>query len=160
MRALVPMVALVLLLVWLQQPSGQQVRTVDPAPDVSYAMTAAPYRLVAPRGLPSEWRATSSQVAAPAGEGHSPVTLDIGYLTPAGKYARFVVSDLPVDGAVDAAVPGSVRDGSATVAGADWARYRTPKGEVLLVRKVGPATAVLTGNAGMDEFGVLAGSLR
>ena len=158
--SLLPVLAVLVLVVWWQRGEARPVATVDPGPDVAYAQRAAPVRLPGPGPLPDGWRATSSRVDAPSGEGRSPVTLDIGYLTAGERFARLVVSDAPVASVLRERVPESSRDGTAAVGAASWDRYRTARGEVALVTRVGPATVLVTGDAPPDDLARLAASVR
>ena len=158
--SLVPVLLVVLLVVWWQRGTASPVPVVDPRPDVSYAQRAAPVPLPGPGALPAGWRATSSRVDAPSGEGRSPVTLEVGYLTAGDRFARLVVSDSAVATVLRERVPGATADGSAAVAGARWERYRTPRGETVLVRRVGAATVLVSGDAPAADLAVLAASVR
>ena len=158
--SLLPVLALLVLVVWWQRGESRPVPSVDPAPDVAYAQRAAPVRLPAPGPLPPGWRATSSRVDAPAGEGRSPVTLEIGYLTAGERFARLVVSDATVATVLRERVPGATRDGTAAVGAASWERWRTARGEPVLVTRLGPATVAVTGDAPADDLARLAGSVR
>jgi uncharacterized protein DUF4245 len=158
--SLLPVLAVLLFVVWWQQGEARPVPTVDPGPDVAYAQRAAPVRLPGPGPLPAGWRATSSRVDAPSGVGRSPVTLDIGYLTSADRFARLVVSDQSAATVLRERVPGATRDGSAAIGAASWDRYRTGRGEAALVTRVGAATVLVTGDAPADDLARLAGSVR
>jgi hypothetical protein len=157
LRALLPSLVAVVLLVWWQRGDAQPVPTVDPGPDIAYAKRISPTPLPAPGSLPDGWRATSSRVDAPSGEGRSPVTLSIGYLTPAERFAQLVVSDRPVGRVVQDAVPGATEDGAGP---AGFERYRTARGEPALVSQRGVVTILVTGDAPIEDLVRLAESLR
>jgi cytoskeletal protein RodZ len=158
--ALVPVLLVLVFLVWWQRGEARPVQTVDPRPDVSYAHRVAPVPLPGPGPLPAGWRATSSRVDTPSGEGRSPVTLDLGYLTAGDRFARLVVSDAAMPTVLQERVPGATADGSTAVGSARWERYRTPRGETVLVRRVGAATVLVTGDAPDSDLAVLAASVR
>ena len=160
MAALLPLVAVIVLLVLWQRGQPQPVATVDPAADVAYARRVSPVPLPAPTGLPAGWRATSSRVEAPSPTGRGPVTLAIGYLTPAGGFAQVVVSDQGVEAVLRQWAAGAVRDGTAPVGAASWERYRATRDEVVLVSRVGRATVLVTGDASGADLALLAGSVR
>jgi hypothetical protein len=157
LRSLVPLVALVLFAVWLWWPdTGSRVQVVDPGEVLRAAGRFAPYHVVSPHGLPSGWRPTSSRLDQPTS---AVVTVEIGYLSPGERYARYVQSNLRTDDLVGVQVPGATPVGSLAVAGQPWRRYRTARGETALVLP-GPATLLVTGSAGLDELTTLAASLR
>lgn len=158
LRALVPMLVVVLFLVWWQRGDSQPVPTVDAAPEIAYAKRISPTPLPAPGALPDGWRPTSARVDAPSGEGRSPVTLSIGYLTPAERFAQVVISDRPAGRVLQEAVPGSSAEEGTGPAG--FSRYRTPRGESALVAQRGPVTILVTGDAPMEDLTLLAQSVR
>ena len=157
LRALLPSLAVVVFLVWWQRGDARPVPTVDPAPDIAYAKRISPTPLPAPGSLPDGWRATSSRVDAPSGEGRSPVTLSIGYLTPADRFAQLVVSDRPVGRVLQDSAPGATEDGAGP---AGFERYRTARGEPALVSQRGVVTILVTGDAPVEDLVRLAESLR
>ena len=158
LRSLVPLVALVLLAVWLWWPdAGSRVHVIDPGEDLRGASRIAPYQVVSPQGLASGWRPTSSRLDHPTS---AVVTLEVGYLSPGEKYARYVQSNLRTDDLLGAQIAGATPDGTLAVEGQPWRRYRTDRGETALVLP-GPVTTLLvTGSAGLDELSALAASLR
>jgi hypothetical protein len=155
--SLVPVLVLILLLVWWQRGDARPVPTVDPAPDIAYAKRISPTPLPVPGSLPAGWRPTSSRVEAPSGEGRSPVTLSIGYLTPGERFAQLVISDRPVGRVIQDAAPGATADG---VAPAGFDRYRTARGEPALVSQRGVVTILVTGDAAIEDLVRLATSVR
>jgi hypothetical protein len=158
--SLVPLLVVVVLLVLWQKGSPSPVTSVDPRPDVTYANRVSPVPLPAPGRLPGDWRATSSSVDAPAGEKRSPVTLRIGYLTGANKFAEVVIGDRPVGTLVTSTEPGSTADGTVQVGSARWQAYRTQRGEQVLATTMGEAGVLVTGDASGTDLAVLAASVR
>ena len=157
LRALAPSLVVVLLLVWWQRGDAQPVATVDPGPEIAYAQRISPTPLPAPGALPDGWRATSVRVDAPSGEGRSPVTLSVGYLTPADRFAQVVVSDRPAGRVLQDAAPGSTAAGPGP---AGFTRYRTGRGETVLVAERGPVTVLVTGDAPDEDLTRLAQTVR
>jgi hypothetical protein len=156
-RSLVPLVILVVLAVWVLWPRvGSTVREVDPSGDLRDAGRLGLFTVLAPSGLPSGWRATSSKLDRPAAR---QVTIRIGYLTPAERYARYVQSNVDSGALLSAEIPGATRDGSVRVGGRSWDRYRADRGELAYVLP-GAATLLVTGSADAGELSVLASSLR
>jgi hypothetical protein len=95
-RSLLPLVVICLLIVaWtaFRQGGDVGVRTVDPSSAVSVAAARAGYVVLAPAGLDEGYRPTSARTDAGNAREGDPVTLEIGYLTPSGEFAGFVVSD-------------------------------------------------------------------
>ncbi|MFL6130084.1 MAG: DUF4245 family protein [Mycobacteriales bacterium] len=157
LRALVPSLLVVLFLVWWQRGDSQPVPTVDPGPEIAYAKRISPTPLPAPGPLPAGWRATSSRVDAPAGEGRSPVTLSIGYLTAADRFAQLVISDRPVGRVIQDAAPGATEEGT----GPDgFDRYRTGRGEPALVARRAAVTILVTGDAAVEDLVRLAAAVH
>ena len=159
LRALVPSVIVVILLVLWQRGEARPVPTVDPNPEIAYAKRISPTPLPVPGSLPDGWRATSARVDTPSGEGRPPVTLTVGYLTPAERFAQVVVSDRPAGRVLQEAVPGSSEDPGAT-GPAGFTRSRTERGETVLVAQRGVVTVLVTGDASIEDLALLAGSVR
>jgi hypothetical protein len=157
LRALLPTLVVVVFLVWWQRGDARPVPTVDPAPEIAYAKRISPTPLPTPGPLPGGWRATSARVDAPSGEGRSPVTLSIGYLTPVDRFAQLVVSDRPVGRVIQDSAPGATVDGAGP---ADFERYRTARGEPALVSRRGLVTILVTGDAPIEHLVQLAMSVR
>jgi hypothetical protein len=160
LRALVPGVLLLLLIVWWQRGEPTPVQTVDAAAEISYAQRVSPVPLPAPAGLPADWRPTSARVEAPAGEKKPPVTLTIGYLTPAGKYAQVTIGDRDAAILRREVTPGAVPDGTVRVGEATWERSKAERDEPVLAGTVGKAGVVVTGDASPEDLARLASSVR
>lgn len=166
LRALVPLVLLVLLGVLFAWPRGEdntKVTEIDPAPAIAQAQERAPYDLLAPPAsgpgaLGEGWRATSTRIDAGASSA-DPFAFRIGYVTPGGEYAMFLESnDSPA--AVLAVVGPTRGSGSETIEGQTWASTQTSaRGETVLTRTVGDVTVVVTGSATLSELSQLAAAL-
>lgn len=157
LRSLVPLVVLVVLAVWVMWPhAGSRVHLVDPSGDLRDARQIGLFTVQSPRGLSAGWQPTSSELDQPTAE---VLTIQIGYLTPAQQYARYVQSNVRTDSLLDGQIAGATADGSVLVDGRTWQRYRTAKGELALVLP-GKVTLLVTGSAGLDELTVLAASVR
>jgi hypothetical protein len=159
-RALIPLLVIVGLVVLLNRPSGQGsdgVHVIDPGPAITAARQQACFAVLAPSGLSARWRATSTELL-PAGPSEA-ASFRIGYVSPAGQYAElFQSADAP--DAVAAHYGPLVADGSASVGGVGWQRYRTSSGRPLLRHTTGTVTVIVTGSASQAELVELAGSLR
>ena len=156
--SLVPLLALIVIFVVIFQPGKQPTNTVNPQPDFSYATHQMRAPVPAPHGLSGKWRPTSSDLSQPDRQGR--VKLEVGYITPQNQFAELVESNRPVADLVRNTVPGSTRQGSVTVGGTDWARYKTSRGEIALAAPHGRVSVVVTGSAKLTELQTLAASLR
>jgi len=162
-RSLVPLVVICLLLVaWqaFRASNEETVRTVDPTATVRLAVERAGYEVPAPAGLPEEYRTTSARTDAGFADEGAPVTLEIGYLTPSGEFAGFIVSDDAGAGPVRAALEGATDEGTVDVDGDPWTRLTTERGETALTREAGEVVLVVTGSAPDDELREVAAAVR
>ena len=162
-RSLAPLVLLCLVIVGftaLRQQPEERVQTVDPTSSVHLAAARASYPLQAPTGLDRRYLPTSARTNAGNATAGQPVTLEIGYLTPARKYAGFVESDDPGALPVRDVLSGATPHGSVDIAGAPWTRSTTSRGETALSRTVGRVTLLVTGSASDQELTAVVASLR
>ena len=162
-RSLLPLVVIILLVVgWnaFRQDGVDPVRTVDPSSTVQLAASRASYALVVPTGLPTGYRATSARSDAGNAQQGDPVTLQIGYVTPAQEFAGFVESDDPRADALTAVLGGARERGSVDLGGTTWTRSTTHRGETALSLRSGPLTVVVSGSAGEKELEAVASSVR
>jgi hypothetical protein len=163
LRSLLPLVVICLLLVGWQafRSSGDVgVRTVDPSSSVQLAAARASYELVVPTDLDEEYRPTSARTDAGAAEDGDPVTLEIGYLTPAEEFAGFVVSDDRDADPLADVLDGAEEQGTVELGGERWTRSRTDDGETALSREAGDATVLVAGSAPDDELEAVAASVE
>jgi hypothetical protein len=160
--SLLPLTVLILVMVWwtqLRQPD-QAVRPVEINGSEFLASQRASYPLLVPQGLSAGWQPTSVRTdAGAATEPGDPVTLQIGWFTPEGEYAGFVVSDDARVQALTDVLDHATAAGTAQVDGVPWQRLTTGRGETALTRTEGPATLLVTGSASEQELETLAGSL-
>ena len=163
LRSMLPLVLICLAIVWwtnLRQKDDVGVRTVDPTSTVQLAAARASYPLLVPTGLGEDYLVTSARTdAGNAGEG-DPVTLEIGFLTPAEEYAGFVVSDDPRADPLAAVLAGADERGAVDVDGQMWTRSTTKSDETALVREDGGVTIAVTGSASDEELEAVAASVR
>ncbi|MFQ1000341.1 DUF4245 domain-containing protein [Modestobacter sp. SSW1-42] len=163
LRSLGPLVLICLVLVAfpaLRASRSDPVREVDTTSSERTAAELASYPLLVPRGLSDGWRPTSVRTNAGSASAGDPVTLQIGWFTPGEEYAAYVVSDDPRDPALDDVLAGATDAGTADIDGQTWQRRTTARGETALTRDDEGATLLVTGSAGDDELGTLAGSLE
>ena len=162
-RSLLPLVLGCLLIVGitaLRQNPEDPVREVDPSTAERAVAQVASYQLLVPRGLSDDWRPTSVRTNAGQASAGDPVSLQIGWLTPAEEFAQYVVSDDAEATALTDVLEDATSDGTQQVAGQSWQRLTTQRGETALTRTDGTATLVVTGSASDDELETLAGSLQ
>jgi len=161
-RSLLPLTVIMLVLVGvtaLRQNPEDPVRVVDPGPSIALAAERAGYPLLVPQGLPAEWRTTSVRTDAVNGAPGDPVTLEIGWLTPAEEYAGFVISDGEDVDPLDDVLDDATDDGTAQIGGRTWDRRTTERGETALTRTEGEATLLVTGSASDTELETLAAAV-
>lgn len=163
LRSLGPLVLLCLLIVGyanLRQKPEERVQTVDPAGAVQLAAARASYRVQAPAGLDPHYLSTSARTNAGNATPGKPVTLEIGYLTPARKYAGLVESDDPAAPPVHAVLDGATPHGTVTIAGTPWTRSTTTRGETALSSVTRGVTLLVSGSANEPELVAVAAALR
>ncbi len=161
-RSLLPVVVVCLLLVGWQAfraSSEETVRTVDPTSTVRLAAERADYAVVAPAGLPDDYRTTSARTDAGFAEEGAPVTLEIGYLTPSEEFAGFVVSDDDRAEPVRSVLEGATDDGTVEIDGERWTQLTTERGETALTRQNGDVVLVVSGSAPDDELRAVAAAV-
>jgi hypothetical protein len=161
-RSLLPLTVLMLVIVWvtgIRQNPEDPVRDVDPGPSIALAAERAGYPLLVPQELPAEWRTTSVRTDAVDGAAGDPVTLEIGWFTPAEQYAGFVISDGEDVDALDDVLDDATEDGTTQLGGVTWDRRTTERGETALTRTEGPATLLVTGSASDEELETLAAAV-
>ena len=162
-RSLLPLVLGCLLVVGitaLRQNPDDPVREVDTTSAERAVSELAGYPLLVPRGLSADWRPTSVRTNAGSASAGDPVTLQIGWYTPAEEFAEYVVSDDAEAAALTDVLDDATEDGTQQVGGDTWQRLTTERGETALTRTDGTATLVVTGSASDDELATLAGSLQ
>jgi hypothetical protein len=162
-RSMLPLVVICLLLVgWaaFRQNPDDPVIEVDPTSSVRTAAERADYQLLAPAGLPDGYRPTSARTNAGSAEPGDPVTLEIGWFTPAEEFAGFVISDDAHAAALRTVLDGAEEKGTESIGGRSWTRESTAKGETALVLDTGEATVLVFGSAPDDELTEIAASVR
>ncbi|MGY1825623.1 MULTISPECIES: DUF4245 domain-containing protein [unclassified Blastococcus] len=154
LRSLLPLVVVCLLVVGWQafrNNPDDPIREVDPTSTLRLAEARAVYPLLIP-ALDEGYRPTSIRTDAGTAPEGSPVTVQLGYVTPAGAYAGYVVTDDADAEAVDAVLSGATEDGAVQIDGEEWVRSTTQRGETALSRVADGVTLVVTGSAADDEL--------
>jgi Protein of unknown function (DUF4245) len=162
-RSLLPLVLGCLLIVGftaLKQNPEDPVHEVETDSAERAAAELAGYQLLVPRGLSDQWRPTSVRTNAGQALAGDPITLQIGFYTPAEAFAQYVVSDDQAADALTRVLDRATEDGSEQVDGEAWQRLTTERGETALTRTEGTATLLVTGSASDDELTTLAAALQ
>ena len=162
-RSLLPLVLIcVALVAWssFRQSSVDPVTEVDPSSSIRVSAERADYQVLAPVGLPDGYRPTSARTTASEAEDGEPVTLEIGYSTPAAEFAGFVVSDDADADPLRAVLDGAEGDEELTIAGERWTRTTTARGETALTREAGEATVLVFGSAPDEELTRVAAAVQ
>ncbi|MGZ4538421.1 MAG: DUF4245 domain-containing protein [Blastococcus sp.] len=162
-RSLLPLVVICLIIVgWttLRQGPDERVQTVDPSTTVQLAAARASYPVQAPSGLAKDFLPTSARTNAGNVTNGGPVTLEIGYLTPAKQFAGFTESDDPGAQPVHDVLDGATPHGTTDIGGVQWTRSTTERGETAFSRTVGGVTLVVSGSASDKELTTVAASVR
>lgn len=160
MWSLVPIVLLVLGFVYFCGPRDDQATTIDPAEQIKGAQQVVDYPLVAPDGLGQDWSARSATLLR---DDDKVTGLSIGYVTPADKMARFVVSSGSRDDVLASAL-GDDRvvtdpDGEPRALGElSWVPVATYSGRALVAEGDG-FVAVVSGTSSYGELYELAGAV-
>ncbi|MEU3453910.1 DUF4245 domain-containing protein [Micromonospora sp. NPDC006766] len=136
--------------------NGEQPTTVDPASAVELARSEGAFPVSQPDGLGSDWRTVSARYRAEEGG----ATLRIGYLTPQGRGAQLVESNVPADKLLPAELAGGQPQGPADLPGGTWQQYTARSNEHALVLLEANRTVIVIGDAREDELRQLATALR
>lgn len=151
-------VLVALFFLFSEQGGPEPMKVIDYTGTLEQAREQAPYRVLAPEGLPAEWRATSARVESPA---PGVTTWHVGFVTPQDEYAGLEQSDGPSADFVEEQTTGAQRVGSLEVAGTSWETWAGgSRDRRALVRRMGEVTVVVTGSASYAELAELAGALR
>ncbi|MCH0540139.1 DUF4245 domain-containing protein [Streptomyces sp. MUM 203J] len=135
---------------------------VDPIQPVDYsvelvtAQRAAPYPVVAPEGLPEDWRATSVSYRRTADN-----AWHLGYLTPEREYVAVEQATAAEAEKYIARVTrgASATDGRERIADREWERWEGEKYDALVLRDE-KATTVVMGTASFERLTEMAKALR
>ncbi|MDT0320997.1 DUF4245 domain-containing protein [Streptomyces millisiae] len=140
--------------------------SIDPVREVEYDVAAstaarvAPYELLAPEGLPEDWRATSVRYEP---QGEFGATWRLGMMNPEDEYVALAQSDAVVGGPEPflASVTQNAEDTGETVsaAGRDWARYEGDRYDALVLQEP-EVTTVVFGTAATDRLVAFAEALE
>ena len=157
-RSLLVVLVLVLIVVALNiQPEPEnEVRRFDYSVALEQARASAPYDVLAPVGLPSDWRATSARTRSNG----DLITWHIGFVTPEDNYAAVEQSDGDPENVLAELVGGGDAAGRVRIDGAMWRRIEGGEhADRALVLDAEPVTTVVLGGASWRELRTLAAAL-
>ncbi|HEU5355719.1 MAG TPA: DUF4245 domain-containing protein [Actinocrinis sp.] len=146
--------------------AGNPVHPVDAAAyqaTLSAARAAEPFPVLAPTGLPANWKLTSAYYN-PAGSG--PAEWHLGYLTPSGGYASLEQTSESFTGYLSDQHSNASQDSAVQIAGATpstWQRYTgtAPAGlRTLLYGQNAKSTVIVAGSAPLADLETLAAALH
>ncbi|MFC0508038.1 DUF4245 domain-containing protein [Micromonospora costi] len=136
---------------------GDQANAVDPAPAIEQAQAANAFPVSQPAGLGDDWRTVSARYQTVDGGAN----LRLGYLTPEGRGAQLVQSNLPAERLLPSELTDQAQpQGQTDLAGRNWQRYTARANEQALVLLEPGRTVIVVGDARESELRQLAGSLR
>ncbi|MDB1086920.1 DUF4245 domain-containing protein [Streptomyces sp. ACA25] len=137
--------------------SQDPVKPVEYQVEANLAARAAPYGLLAPEGLPPEWRATSVRYQP---QGEHGATWRLGFMDPENEYAALAQADGAPGPFVDALTHGAEDTGETLrIDGREWTRYEGAKYDALVLAEPEVTTLVL-GTAPVDRLEQLAAALE
>ncbi|MCK8681607.1 DUF4245 domain-containing protein [Streptomyces lichenis] len=135
--------------------NADPIKPVDYGVELVTAQRAAPYPVLSPKGLPTDWRPTSVSYERRSGD-----AWHLGYLTPEREYVAVEQSTSAPVTYIDEVTHGARDTGAAReVAGRGWQRYEGPKYDALVLREKG-VTTVVTGTADEKRLAEMATALR
>ncbi|WFE63961.1 DUF4245 domain-containing protein [Micromonospora sp. WMMD714] len=136
---------------------GEQPTVVDAGPAYEQARAANAFPVTEPSGLGSGWRTVSASFRT-VDDG---ANLRVGYLTPEGRGAQLVQSNVPPERLLPAELTAAGQpQGPADLGGASWQRYTGRGNEQALVLLEPNRTVIVVGDARDNELRELAGALR
>jgi hypothetical protein len=156
---LVPLAVITVLFTRL--PRDHPVKVVDWRPVLATAREQAPYPVLAPTNLPSEWRATSVtwvKTGDPYVGGQRSVRnfWQLGFLSPDEVYIAVAQGDLKAEDMVTEQTRIGAADGQSTVNGQTWQRRVSPDDRTRSLVRVQPTvTTVVVGDTsytGLEAF--------
>lgn len=160
--ALSCLLAAAVVVVAVPMPHAAEPVTISYRGDLATLARLAPYRAVAPAGLPGSWQPVSSGLAVGGANGAGTVTWQLGYLTPGG----FLASLEETNASAAAFIRRMTNDGTALaparLAGRTWSVAATPsRGQrSMYYTTAAGRTVVVTGNATWAQLRELAASLH
>ncbi|MEU0528193.1 DUF4245 domain-containing protein [Streptomyces niveus] len=135
--------------------NADPLKAVDYRVELVTAQRAAPYPVLAPKGLPKTWKPTSVSYARQSGN-----SWHLGFLDPDREYVAVEQSTAPARKYIADVTHEAENTGkTAQVGGETWQRWEGPKYDAL-VRAADGATTVVTGTAPYERLVEMAEALE
>ena len=129
--------------------------------DLAAMTRAAPYRVLAPVGLPRSWIPVNSGVTMGGANGPGTVTWRLGFAAPGGTLAALEETNATAAPFIRRMTNGGTARPAVTIGGRTWAASLTPaRDQRSLAVTAAGVTLVVTGTASWAQLRTLAGSLR
>lgn len=144
-------VAALVLVVSIGRDVPEAVRPFDYQPVVEQARRAAPYDILAPRNLDDGWYSNGAAYT-PSADG---TRWHVGFVSSDGEYIGIDQSDGDVDRFVQEMLVGFKPDGTTSVAGVGWERWRKTDGRTrdrALVRVSDDVATVIIGTGSFSQI--------
>jgi len=155
---LLPLAVLVALIALVPLRNDGATAPIDFREELADARARAPYRVLAPEGLPAGWVVTR---VAYDPDVRGAATWHLGVVTPTGRFAGVAQSNGPGRLFEMQQSNRGLADGQESIDGELWRRqYRRNRDISTLVRVSDGVTTVVTGNTSYEELAVLVRSLR
>ncbi|MEU4679470.1 DUF4245 domain-containing protein [Micromonospora sp. NPDC023737] len=136
---------------------GDQPTPVDPSPAIEQAQGARAFPVSQPAGLGEDWRPINARYQT----AESGSTLRIGYVTPDGKGAQLLQSNVPAEQFIPTELTDRAQpQGQIELNGRNWQRYTARENEQALVLLEPDRTVIVVGDARENELRELGGALR
>lgn len=142
------------------------VTVVDYQPILTQARAEAPYPVLAPVGLPADWRCTRATWVkvgeADLNQEPSPRNAwTLGFLDPTDTYIGLYQGDAQIDDMVDSATREGRADGASTIDSQAWERRISSDGRTRSLVLVAPkVTTVVAGDVEYEALDAYASTLR
>jgi uncharacterized protein DUF4245 len=130
--------------------------------DLATMTRTAPYRVLAPAGLPRSWIPVNSGVAVGGANGAGTVTWRLGFAAPGGTFAALEETNATAPPFIRRMTNGGSVQPPVTLGGRTWAASLTAGRDQrsLAVTTGAGVTLVVTGNATWAQLRTLAASIR
>ncbi|MFG1776163.1 DUF4245 domain-containing protein [Micromonospora sp. NPDC049051] len=136
---------------------GEQPTTVDPAPAIDSARAANVFPVSEPAELGDGWHTVSAKFQTVEGGSN----LRLGYVTPEGRGAQLVQSNVPPERLLPTELTAEAQpQGQTDLGGRTWQRYTARGNEQALVLLEPNRTVIVVGDARDNELRQLAGAVR
>ncbi|MEO3762913.1 DUF4245 domain-containing protein [Streptomyces sp. B8F3] len=140
-----------------REGDGNEMAAVSYSQELGQARRAAPFPVVAPVGLPDDWRANSVTYR---GTGDHGTTWHLGFVTPDDEYVAVEQGSENADRFIRKVTQHARPTGeSRQVAGTEWDQYRG-KDYDALVHKGDDVTTVVTGTGSLTQMERMAAALQ